>query len=474
MGVGTKNRFPMSSTTPDRVSGADATEIDQAPSPLDMGEEEVVVSVSCSPGDGADGVQDEAGQSDETEPSAQSNDVAQLEGVTQAELVSELGQCEGADLPKEEEAHSDATDDAPESSSVCAEDSPPGPTDDPSEGTLVAEADDGADGDEASPAVEETASVTPPRRRMGALDAKSDCVAIIERLRHRLGAEGPPPLAAFSAVLENVADVTATVVVAEVVAAGVPPKDDTPLVDDGRWLAAHVAAQLDAMDRFVNKRLKVPFEGRNALPSEEKTRSLLVVPRISQQAVPEGEGDPAAEGDPAVEDPGTESPTDDIVEAAAPPASAVPSEPVPISDEEWGRRVFDLALPWGQRLLALVRTIRRDGNRIRADLATELRRRGGEAAYLERLDAALRRSVTQELNARDTALAELVTAVADAAMREAERIDARVVARWYRRGFARTLRADIDGLIRAIAAEERSLLMHLAHAAIDAAAGEAA
>ncbi|MEM7608673.1 MAG: hypothetical protein AAF411_25240 [Myxococcota bacterium] len=262
-------------------------------------------------------------------------------------------------------------------------------------------------------------------RRAGALEPAADYAGLVGRLTQR-----PTSSVAFAGVLAELSDVSAGVALREVLSAGAVDVRTTPQVDDGRWLLAHVERQLDSMDRFVERRLGQPFEGLNRLSRVDEV----------------------------------------LADVRASPAAA--------SIE---RELERHARSYEQRLLAMLRTLRRDGARIRQDAASELRSLGASAAYLERIDAGLRRATAQALALRDGRLAALFSAMAaaafaDALMQAGElRADAQLrLERDDRRGTLRQLRADQDRIVRAVAAEERALLTHLVRSAINAAeaAGE--
>lgn len=242
------------------------------------------------------------------------------------------------------------------------------------------------------------------------LEPAADVARVVAELRSRHRLERVPPLPSFAAILEDISDVAATVVLAEVVSAGpagvVQPRAGAR-VDDGRWLAAHVGEQLASLDRFLSRRLADPFAPPSALPDAATFHRL-------------------------------EAP--------------------------------DAALRYRQRLLTILRTMRREASRIRAELAADLRALGAGAAYLERLDSALRRAVSPSIDMRDTRLAELFEAAVLDGLRRAPGPARALVDRWHESGWVARLIADLGRVARAVAAEERALIHHLVQAALDASA----
>lgn len=253
------------------------------------------------------------------------------------------------------------------------------------------------------------------------LEPAADVARVAASLRAHFGLPASPETLRYAAILEETSDVGGAVVLAEVVSAGAPDEAelDTPQVDDGRWLAAHVREQLASLDRFVERRLARPFSAPSALPDASGLVEMLSVARP--------ESDAAA------------------------------------------RAVADIARRIEQRLVALVRTLRREAGRIRSEVAAELRKHGARAAYLERLDAALRRCTKNAVVQRDQALGELFAQAARAGFEkrmpdDGTAPDAVLVERWARRGFYAHLIHELGRVARAVAAEEHALLMHLVRA----------
>lgn len=244
------------------------------------------------------------------------------------------------------------------------------------------------------------------------LEPAADVARVVAELRARHRLERVPPLPTFAAILEDISDVAATVVLAEVVAAG--PEgfgtEKAARVDDGRWLAAHVAEQLSSLDRFLGRRLADPFAPPSALPDAASFHTA---------------------------------------------------------------EARDIAARYRQRLLAIVRTVRREASRIRAELGADLRALGPAPAYLERLDAALRRAVSPSLDMRDTRLGELFEAAVYEGLQRVPDPERALVDRWHRSGWVARLIADLGRVARAVAAEERALIHHLVQGALAASAADA-
>ncbi|HJL04335.1 MAG TPA: hypothetical protein RMH85_09805 [Polyangiaceae bacterium LLY-WYZ-15_(1-7)] len=205
-------------------------------------------------------------------------------------------------------------------------------------------------------------------------------------------------------VLTAVCGVGDAVLLAETLL-GAPEVPAEVRVDDGRWLAAHVERQIGSLHRWLEKRLVVPHEGRNAVPTAAGLAAWLA----------EGRGE----------------------------------------DE--------VALPWKQRTWALLRIVRRDGARIRSEAARDLRALGPASARLERVDAGLRRATEDATRRRDEAVAG---AVARRFARELRRVDApgrgeEALRRAFASGWIARIRADADAVCRAALREEASLLREL-------------
>lgn len=244
----------------------------------------------------------------------------------------------------------------------------------------------------------------------------------------RHGAGRPERAGAGEQRLPEWLDLGTSVMLAELVAT--PPTSGAAeqlsldvLVDDGRWMRQHVQRQLDSLQRWLGKRQEKLYEGRNAAPGPE---TIVAALRMLD------EGDPSfAQGH---------------LEALA------------------GR--------WTGRVRALLRTIRRDAARIRADVASDLRALGPAVSRLERVDAALRIGLKRRHEAQDERLAELVGlsfARALEAMRTSEAFlaepEATLVAAFAPRGWAARLAHEVERMLRAAYHEERTLLLELIGAA---------
>ena len=253
-----------------------------------------------------------------------------------------------------------------------------------------------------------------------------DLVEIAARLDRLAGAEVVEPRSPVE-VLATRSDLVGSVAVAEVLTNDQWPAAE-PRVDDGRWLGQHVAMRLESSSRWLEKTLADPSRGRSPLPGPARVHELLQLER-------------SRAGRPA----------------------------------DWLAQLADeLGRPWTHRCLAIMRTLRREADRLRADSAGDLRALGPQSARLERLDAALRRSVAGAQGDTDQALARRFGAAFAAIFTrfvethaEAETIERGLVDRFLLSGPAASLRADLDAAMRAVLREERALLESLVRACID-------
>jgi len=143
--------------------------------------------------------------------------------------------------------------------------------------------------------------------------------------------------------------------------------------------------------------------------------------------------------------------------------------------DDWLDAVAEnLARSWAHRCLAVIRTLRREAVRLRKEAAADLFALGPQAARLERLDAALRRSLASARGDADQALAErfggafaaLVVAFGSD-LEDPSALAIEAVERFVRVGPAAELRADLDAALRAAFREERALLESLVRACIE-------
>ena len=252
-----------------------------------------------------------------------------------------------------------------------------------------------------------------------------DLVDIAVRL-DRICGEEPLETRSPVEVLASRSDLVGSVAVAEVLTTDDWPEAE-PRVDDGRWLAEHVAMRLASSGRWLDKTLADPSRGRSPLPGPPRVHEILAAERIR-------------------------------------PGRAA----------DWAKALADeLARPWAHRCLAIVRTLRREASRLRSDAVPDLRALGPEAARLERLDAALRRSIAAAQGDADQALARRFGAAFAAhfvrfvnAHAEDETLAPEAVERFLLSGPAAHLRADLDAAVRAVLREERTLLEALVRACI--------
>lgn len=254
-----------------------------------------------------------------------------------------------------------------------------------------------------------------------------DTLELAARLDRLRGAE---PLAAPRSPVEVLAtrsDLAGSVAVAEVLANDEWPEAQ-PRVDDGRWLADHVRLRLESSGRWLDKTLADPSKGRSPLPGAARVHRA-------------------------------------IVEEAARPGRP----------DDWLAQVAEsLGRLWAHRCLAVVRTLRREGARLRKEAAPDLFALGPEAARLERLDAALRRSLAGARADADQALADRFGGAFAAllvrfveAQPDAATLELGAVERFVRVGPAAELRADLDAALRAAFREERALLDAIVRACIE-------
>ena len=253
-----------------------------------------------------------------------------------------------------------------------------------------------------------------------------ELAARLDRLRgiepHRRGRSPVEVLAARSELAGSVA-------LAEVLANDEWPEAE-PRVDDGRWLADHVRVRLESSGRWLEKTLANPSRGRSPLPGAERVHRA-------------------------------------IVEEAAGPGRP----------EDWlGAVAESLGRSWTHRCLAIVRTLRREAARLRKEAAGDLFALGPQAARLERLDAALRRSLAAASGDADQALAERFGAAFAALLvrfvegqPDPATLELGAVEHFLRVGPVAELRVDLDGALRAAFREERALLEALVRACIECA-----
>lgn len=257
-----------------------------------------------------------------------------------------------------------------------------------------------------------------PRSERWRLEPAADAAGILRRVRMRAGLTPPPTPLSPATALVDLCNLGGSVALAEVVTTGGQDEYE-PGVDDGSWLLQHVRRQVKSLERWLDRQLTDPHKGRNSVPSLEDIQDY-------------------AEGQPPS---GSDS-----------------------GKAAFARLLKDLRQPWGQRILALVRTLRRDARRIRADVVPELRRLGPQSGWLERLDAALRRSTLDETVKRDELAAKCFEEAFEVGLRKAIEEEG-YEGEW--RFFA-TLQRDADAYARAILAEERSLLLRLVEGCVAA------
>ena len=255
-----------------------------------------------------------------------------------------------------------------------------------------------------------------------------DLVEIAAGLDRARGVEAVSPRSPVE-VLAQRSDLVGSVAVAEVLANDDWPEAE-PRVDDGRWLADHVALRLRSSQRWLERTLADPTKGRSPLPGPARVHKALV-----EEHARAGR------------------PNDWLPKLAA-----------------------ELARPWTHRCLATVRTIRREASRLRTDSAGDLRALGPGSARLERLDAALRRSLATAQGDADQALAHrfgetyahLLTRFVET-FEDPSALPIDALERFHLAGPAAQLRADMDAAARAVLREERALLEALVRACIDSA-----
>lgn len=180
-----------------------------------------------------------------------------------------------------------------------------------------------------------------PRHSRAPFDASAD-------LASRL--ECSSPVAHPHLQLSELADVAGVVRLAEVVASGSSAFPGTGESID--WLRGHVLRQLDAMRRFLTKRLSSPHRGSAAVPERR-----VIIERFE---------DPNVARD---------------------------------------RLVEEIAEAYAHRLLSLLRIVRREAGRTRSELKRDLREQGGAAEYFERVDGSLRTALVLQVKRADDALA---------------------------------------------------------------------
>jgi len=251
-----------------------------------------------------------------------------------------------------------------------------------------------------------------------------ELAARLDRLR---GAEPAPAPRSPVEVLASRSDLAGSVAVAEVLANDEWPAAEAR-VDDGRWLADHVRLRLESTGRWLEKTLADPSRGRSPLPGAGRMHQA-----IAEAAVAEDREDDWA--------------------------------------AELGRR---FARSWAHRCLAILRTLRRETQRLRKEASPDLFALGPRAARLERLDAALRRSLAAARADADQAFAERFAGAFAAMLRrfveaaeEPASLPVAAVERFAQAGPAAELRADLDAALRAAFREERALLEAVVRACID-------
>lgn len=254
-----------------------------------------------------------------------------------------------------------------------------------------------------------------------------DTLELAARLDRLRGVEPHPGPRSPVEVLATRSDLAGSVAVAEVLSNDEWPPAE-PRVDDGRWLANHVRVRLESSGRWLEKTLADPTRGRSPLPGAAR------------------------------------------IHRAVTEESARPGRP-----DDWLVAIADnLGRVWAHRCLAVVRTLRREAARLRKESAADLFALGPQAARLERLDAALRRSLAAARGDADQALADrfggafaalLVSFVE--AQEDPSTLELGAVEHFLRAGPAAELRSDLDGALRAAFREERALLESLVRACID-------
>lgn len=251
-----------------------------------------------------------------------------------------------------------------------------------------------------------------------------ELAARLDRLR---GAEPPPAPRSPVEVLASRSDLAGSVAVAEVLANDEWPTAEAR-VDDGRWLADHVRLRLESSSRWLEKTLADPSRGRSPLPGPERIHRAIV--------------ETASQED---------------------------------RKDDWGAQLgAHFGRSWAHRSLAITRTLRREAARMRKEAAGDLFALGPEAARLERLDAALRRSLAAARGDADQELAERFGEAFAAIFRrfvegfeEPRALPIDAVERFVQAGPAAELRADLDAAARAAFREERALLESLVRACIE-------